>query len=429
MMARLMPIRSRLVRVLAVMLLVGSGALRTHAQEAAAPDRGSKEIELRGVETNLKASEDEQRKIETDVEAIKLDRARLNQALLETTAKIQKTEADREEATARLNKANSDQAALEFSIGERRDRLAGLLAGLQRMARNPPPAVLVRPDDMAAAVRAASVLSTLIGDIKAEADSMSRDLAKISELKTAIAQERDGLAASAESLAVDKSRLDALVQARQSMLADRQGALAAERKRAEELAGQAANLKDLIDRMNGDAAAAEAADRAAAAAVESRAAGRGGDLARLKPAVPFSDMKGRVAFPVVGAPTKNFGDPDGFGGQEKGVSIGAPPGATVSTPIDAWVAYAGPYRSYGQLLILNAGEGYYLILAGMERIQVAVGQFVLAGEPVSAMGVARAGSGGIGAAQPVLYIELRKNDAVIDPNPWWAKSNLEKARG
>ena len=411
------------------MLLAGSAASLTHAQESAAPDRAGKEIELRGVETNLKASEDEQRRIETDVEAIKLDRARLNQALLETTAKIQKTELDRTEATARLNKANSDQAALQASIGERRDRLAGLLAGLQRMTRNAPPAVLVRPDDMAAAVRAASVLNTLIGDIKAEADSMSRDLAKISELTAAIAQERDGLASSAESLAVDKTRLDALVAARQSMLADRQTALTSERKRAEELAGQASNLKDLIDRMNGDAAAAEAADRAAAATVESRAAARGGDLARLKPATPFSDLKGRVASPVVGAQTKNFGDPDGFGGQEKGISIAAPSGATVSTPIDAWVAYAGPYRSYGQLLILNAGEGYYLILAGMERIQVAGGQFVLAGEPVAAMGAVQAGSAGIGAAQPVLYIELRKNDAVIDPNPWWAKSNLEKARG
>ena len=129
--------------------------------------------------------------------------------------------------------------------------------------------------------------------------------------------------------------------------------------------------------------------------------------------------------------TKNFGDPDGFGGQDKGVSIAAPPGATVSTPVDAWVAYAGPYRSYGQLLILNAGEGYYLVLAGMERIEVAVGQFVLAGEPVAVMGGARraAATAAIGAAQPVLYIEFRKNDTVIDPNPWWAKSNLEKARG
>jgi septal ring factor EnvC (AmiA/AmiB activator) len=132
---------------------------------------------------------------------------------------------------------------------------------------------------------------------------------------------------------------------------------------------------------------------------------------------------------VPGATTKNFGDPDGFGGQQRGVSIAAPAGATVSTPADAWVAYAGPYRSYGQLLILNAGEGYYLVLAGMERIEVSVGQFVLAGEPVAVMSGGRVAGAAIGVMQPVLYIELRKNDTVIDPNPWWAKSNLEKARG
>ena len=83
-------------------------------------------------------------------------------------------------------------------------------------------------------------------------------------------------------------------------------------------------------------------------------------------------------------------------------------------------------------MILNAGEGYYLILSGMERIQVSVGQFVLAGEPVAVMGSggARTASGvAIGAEQPVLYIEFRKNDTAIDPQPWWAKSNLEKARG
>ena len=83
-------------------------------------------------------------------------------------------------------------------------------------------------------------------------------------------------------------------------------------------------------------------------------------------------------------------------------------------------------------MILNAGGGYYMVLAGMDRIQVSVGQFVLAGEPVAVMGdgsARTAAAAAIGAAQPVLYIELRKNDAAIDPGPWWAKTNIEKARG
>ena len=98
---------------------------------------------------------------------MKLDRGRLNEALLDTTARLQKIEADRAEATARLAKAAGEASALEASFGERRERLGELLAALQRMTHDAPPAILVRPDDMAAAVRAASVVTGLVGDVKA----------------------------------------------------------------------------------------------------------------------------------------------------------------------------------------------------------------------------------------------------------------------
>ena len=122
--------------------------------------------------------------------------------------------------------------------------------------------------------------------------------------------------------------------------------------------------------------------------------------------------QGQLALPVAGAIVKTFGAADAFGGVEKGVSIATPPAATVATPIDGWVAFSGPYRTYGQLLIINAGGGYYMVLAGMDRINVSVGQFVLAGEPVAVMGdgsARTAAAAAIGAEQPVLYIELRKN--------------------
>jgi murein hydrolase activator len=96
------------------------------------------------------------------------------------------------------------------------------------------------------------------------------------------------------------------------------------------------------------------------------------------------------------------------------------------------VIFSGPYRKYGQLLIINAGEGYYMALAGMDRISVSVGQFVLAGEPVGAMGdgsARTAAAAAVGAERPVLYIELRKDGTAIDPGPWWTKADSEKARG
>jgi len=105
----------------------------------------------------------------------------------------------------------------------------------------------------------------------------------------------------------------------------------------------------------------------------------------------------------------------------------------VTSPCDGWVVYAAPYRSYGKLLILNAGGGYHVVLAGMERISVDIGQFVLTGEPVAAMGsgpqVASAVVTGASSSQPVLYIEFRKDGSPVDPNPWWATPDSEKVRG
>ena len=78
--------------------------------------------------------------------------------------------------------------------------------------------------------------------------------------------------------------------------------------------------------------------------------------------------------------------------QTQGLSLATRPGASVLAPADGWVVYAGPFRSYGQVLILNAGDGYHIVLAGMERIDAALGQFVLGGEPVAVMGETRLAS-------------------------------------
>ena len=90
--------------------------------------------------------------------------------------------------------------------------------------------------------------------------------------------------------------------------------------------------------------------------------------------------------PANGVKLKDFGASDRAGGTEKGISIATRAGAQVTAPSDGWVVYAAPYRSYGQLLILNVGGGYHVLLAGMERITVDLGQFVLTGEPVAVMG-------------------------------------------
>ena len=402
--------------------------------------RGDKELELQGVEDTLRQSEEQRRAIETEIDSVRADRARLATALIETTAKVQDAERGAAAAADSLASLNASANELSRSLERRRSVIADVLAAVQRMGSNPPPAILVKPDDMSEAVRAATVLGAVIPELKSEIEAARRDLDELAKTRESIARERDELTEKGKTLTADKMRLAALIDARQQSLASAQDALGSQHERAAELARRATSLKDLITRLDGENAArkaaaesAHAADAARAAEIEARAQGaRAADTARLKPEIAFADAKGRVPLPAVGAILKTFGAPDDLGGIERGVSLATPAGATVSAPVDGAVLFAGVYRSYGQLLIIDAGGGYYVLLAGMDRINVESGEFVLAGEPVGVMGDGSgrmATTAAVGAARPVLYIELRKDGTAIDPGPWWAKSDIEKARG
>src|SRR5271170_1503135 len=409
-------------------------------QERADKERVNKQTELRGVEDTLRASEEQRRAIETEIESIRADRARLSAALIETTAKVQDAERAAAAAGDKLASLSAAADELSRSLERRRAVIADVLAALQRMGSNPPPAILVKPDDMSDAVRAATVMGAVIPELKSEIEAARQDIDALARTRDSIALERDELTQRGQALAVDKLRLAALIDARQQSLASAQDALGSQRQRAADLARQATSLKDLIARLDSEtaahkaaAAAAHATEAAAAAEIEARAqAARGADPGRLKPEAAFSDAKGQVPLPAAGAILKTFGSPDGRGGTERGVSLATPARATVSAPADGAVLFAGPYRTYGQLLIIDAGGGYYVLLAGMDRINVASGEFVLAGEPIGVMGdgsVRMAAAAAVGAARPVLYIELRKDGTAIDPGPWWAKADIEKAHG
>ncbi len=414
------------------------------AAPAANPTLDDRQTELRGLQDTLSASDAQRRKIAADIESLRNDRARLNAALIATTARVSAAETKISEAEKRLDALIGSEDATRRSLQNRRTLIAEVLASLQRMGVSPPPALLVDPEDMLQAVRSSILLGAVLPQMRAETEALAADLADLVRLRQSIAKERDSLRHEVADLGLERQRLTALIAARQAALGTAEQALAAEQKRAGDIARQATNLKQLIGRteaeLAGAAHAAEEARKADAARKLAEAAAPQlksnlspfKDPGRLAPAIAFAETKGLLSMPVAGTIVKGYGAPDGFGGTEKGLYIATRPGAVVALPSDGWVAFSGPYRSYGQLLIVNVGGGYYVVLAGMERINVEVGQFVLAGEPVATMGdgsVKTAAAIAIGAAQPILYVEFRKDGAAIDPSPWWAKSDVQKVRG
>lgn len=397
-------------------------------------------LELYGTRDAMEAAKNEGRRLEAEIATIREDRAKLAAALVATAEAASETERQIAEKERRLEGLLQGQTSLEASLARNRDVIAEVLAALQRMGRKPPPALLVSPGDMLRSIRTAMLLGAVLPDLQSDVEALAADLADLVALRRSIAADRASLAADAVRLETERARLAALVAARQSAMEAAEKALGTEHRRITDLGKRAADLGELIAKMETEI---ESASRAAVAAREADAARKTmekdphrsapfADPARLAPAVAFVDAKGLLPLPVSGTLLRGFGHKDGFGGTEKGLLIATRAGAFVASPCDGWVSYAGPYRSYGQLLIVNAGQGYYIILAGMDRINVNVGQFILAGEPVALMGdrpTRTAAALAVGAAQPTLYVEFRKDGTAIDPGPWWAKAEFQKVRG
>jgi len=443
------------------------------AAQPAAEVIKQREQELDSLRAEQQQATEAERKLAAENEMLSEDRRKLTASLIECATRIR---ADEERVTAaetRMHELEGSEAAIRKSLTGRRAVIAEVLAALQRIGHHPPPAVFAGAQDALESIRTAMTLGAVLPEMRVETETLLTELAGLGRVRKDLAIERDRQATEIAELGAAQKRMSALVEERQKRQAEVEHAMDEERQRVLALGRQADNLKDLIAKLEQGVENAKRAARLAArppeeskpsepksdAKSDAKPAPSGAaapkDPTRLAPVVAFAAAKGTLLLPANGVKLKDFGASDRAGGTEKGISISTRAGAQVTAPSDGWVVYAAPYRSYGQLLILNVGGGYHVLLAGMERITVDLGQFVLTGEPVAVMGngtqVASttaastspvttmttasdsgspsSGSSTAGTTQPVLYIEFRKDGTPVDPTPWWAATNSEKVRG
>ena len=410
----------------------------TQATASPSPDViKQREQELETARAQQKSAAELQEKLKADIAAIGQDRSKLNAQLIDIAARVRGVETRISDAEGRLRPLDGREQQIRASLDSRRSEIVEVLAALQRAGRRAPPALLVRPEDALQSLRTAMLLGSVVPEMRARAEKLVSELGELIALRKAIATERDQLAIDRDKIKEDQTRLASLVDERQRKQSAIEKDMEAENARAVTLSRQVDSLQGLIAKMEQDLkSAAKAAEIASLKGTPAALNGKPNlgalkDPGRLSPAVAFASAKGLFGMPVNGVKIREFGGSDGVGGAEKGISLSTRAGAQVTTPCDGWVVYAGPFRSYGQLLILNAGGGYHVLIAGMERISVNIGQFVLTGEPVATMGTTSQVASIIAAnaSQPVLYIEFRKDGTPIDPGPWWAASEGEKVRG
>ncbi|KAG1651765.1 hypothetical protein GQR58_026800 [Nymphon striatum] len=439
-------------------LIVSGGFPVTYAQQAvdAVPQELRNNIQENAaeLETVLKErgiTEKRAAELAAEVELIRKDRASITAALIQSAKTEKKLSADIFKLQEDLASMEGQKQGITDSLWERRAVLAEVLAALQRMGLNPPPALLVKPEDALGSVRSSILLSAVVPHMRAETEILIADIKELSKVTTSIKAEQTKLDTTRLEQADEQARLTLLVEEKRRLEQQTAQALATEQARVEELLARAENLEGFISSLEEEAIrlqaeadaklkaeqeariaeerrqreAAEAAILAAQKArQEAERAKREADLAKqlaaekalreaqeakaeaerqqkqaqeaiiaarkraeklatqrknLVPAIAFSNRGGQLAKPVSGRTITAFGADDGFGSRAQGDTLETSPNAIVTAPADGKVLYAGAFRAYGNLMILDVGENYHLVMAGMDRIDVAQGQFVLEG--------------------------------------------------
>lgn len=343
-----------------------------------------------------------------EVKALKVNMVKVAKA-------IQNHEADALALEGRLSELKRSEAEKEALLHSRRGQFTHVLMALERMASNPPEAMIALPQSPADTIRSAILLRTaapeierrvrqLRGDLNAVIEARAKTRVRARELAMAVAgmaEKRQDL----EKLMVEKSDLKRQTDA-QSRRAER---------RIRKLVGEARDLRDLMARLeaNRRRQAAEQKNKKDADGGSSNMGGTLTELPILKSGGKIAESRGKLPFPAIGRLIGRYGQMTDAGLTRKGITIETRPGAQVVAPYGGQVMFAGAFKGYGQLLIISHGGGYHTLLAGLSRIDTVIGQQILSGEPAGVMG-------GSDDDAPILYVELRRNGQPINPLPWLA---------
>lgn len=427
------------------MISLSSMAQDASADAEAAEDAAPSQLEqtaeeaagnLEGVQGEISLNAERINQIRSEIEALDGDATQLG---LELTAAAQRIDLAGEDIRViedRLEQLFDDERTIRVRLDGHDQSISNLLASLQRITVQPPPAMIVDPADALASARAAMLLGSVLPQLQERADTVTADLNALMELKQAALAEAERLNANLTTLNEERLRIATVIEARTQGLEWLSEELIVEEAEARALSDRATSLEQLIEGLESRIAAVTAADEATRAANAGQAvpsldpeilAMAFADASRTEPAVPLASARGYLTPPLSGTPLTTFGAADGFGGTARGLTLLGQPGARVVAPADGWVTYAGLFLNYGQIVILNAGQNYTVVLAGLDSVSVERGQFVQMGSPIGIMGEqATSTNGRAGEDAPALYIELREAGTPIDPEGWWTAHSGEQ---
>tara|TARA_R110002072_G_scaffold16850_9_gene65203 strand:- start:178 stop:1404 length:1227 start_codon:yes stop_codon:yes gene_type:complete len=390
--------------------------LQTDPVESPPPDTA----EIERLETQRREAEAQAEAAEAAADALAREIAELQDQLIAAARRAESSERAAIDAESRIGDLTAEEADILARLTEDREALIDVLAALQRIERGTPPAMAIAPGDAVEAARAAGLLSDIAPALRERADALAAQLERLRTVRGATQTQR-GVLEQAETL-LDRQRgeIEELIARREALERERRSEAAQYAQAARAAGDEARTLRGLMARLQAMSAVTPRLNPLRididSGTPEPTLRPNQTLVAALAPAEPletlrFADVRGRLRPPVAGHVVRRFGEDDDNDEPAEGVLISARPQAQVVSPFDAHVEFAGPFGAYHGLLILNVGDDYYMVIAGLAAVYAEAGRTVLAGEPIGAMPDRT-------EPAPDLYLEIQRSGEAIDPEPW-----------
>lgn len=377
--------------------------------------------QLRELEQARAAELANQRSAAAREQAAEAEARRLAGQRVLAAAALRQSEAATAEAAGAMDALGRRRADAQARLAAGAAQLTPLLPLIERLSLYPAETLLAVPAGPDASLAGLLVLKGLARQLETDAEALRAEQAEVARLTGAMTQQERRLADAQSAQATEAAGLDRQIADAQARGRAAEDAADAAARRAADQAGQADTLRAAIAQLDAARRQDEARARAEAQQAEhgrqdaAAAEARRREAALAQPAGPgLGAGRGQLGAPVAGSIVRVFGEP-GDAGPATGLSYGAPPAARVSAPCGGRVVFAGPFRSFGQLMIIDCGGGAHFVLSGLDRLDVAVGRPVQAGEPI---GVMPAWDPRTPGSRPLLYVELRQGGQPVNPAPY-----------
>jgi len=369
--------------------------------------------DLEKVEDTYKKYSQEHRKLEERANSLSKELKSVSLQMVKTAKKVQDYEENISLMEKALKKLQRNIEEEEKKLNLSNDNMSEILAALQNLAWKPTEALLAQPLPPVDTVRSAIILRETVPYIEDKVESIRIDIEDITKKKKAVQKQFKKIASNKRQMEKEHYNMKLLVRKKSKIRNKIELQSKNYKKRATMLAHQAKDLRELFAKLEKVRKEKEA-ERKKQLEAESRktASKLGRKPKHAKKESQFSKAKGKLSLPARGEIVVKYGQKELKGVSSKGLKIATRSKAQVVSPYDGEISFAGPFRGYGNLIIIEHGEGYHTLLAGLGNFDCEVGQELLAGEPVGQMPE---------NSKPRLYVELRRDSHPINPIPWMKK--------